>query len=39
VHAFPGRQGEWSRGNSLSVAGAGMLAIALLIVAYGVAIT
>jgi len=39
VHAFAGRQGEWSRGNSLSVAGAGMLAIALLIVAYGVAIT
>jgi hypothetical protein len=38
VHAFPGRPGEWSRGNALSVAGAALLAVALLIIAWGVAV-
>jgi len=37
VHAFFGREGTWSRGNTLTVAGAGLLAVAMLIVAYGVA--
>lgn len=39
VHAFAGRAGVWSRGNTLTVAGAGLLAIAVLIVAWGVATT
>lgn len=39
VHAFTAAEGQWSRGNAVSVAGAGLLAVALLIVAYGVAIT
>ena len=39
VHAFLGRPGEWSRGNTLSVGGAGLLAAALIIVAIGVATT
>lgn len=39
VHAFTGREGQWSRGNTLTVAGAGLLAVALLVLAYGVATT
>ena len=39
VHAFLGRPGEWSRGNTLTVAGAVPLAAALLILAWGVATT
>lgn len=39
VHAFTGREGQWSRGNTLTVAGAGLLAVALLVLAYGVAAT
>jgi hypothetical protein len=39
VHAFTAQEGQWSRGNVMSVTGAGLLAVALLIVAYGVAIT
>jgi len=39
VHAFTGRAGEWSRGNTLTVAGGGLLAIALLVLAWGVVIT
>ncbi len=39
LHAFTGTAGAWSRGNSLTVAGAGLLAVALLIVAWGVATT
>ena len=36
VHAFFGRAGQWSRGNTLSVTGASLLAAALIIVAVGV---
>jgi hypothetical protein len=39
VHAFRGRAGEWSAGNTMTVAGGALLAVALLIVAYGVATT
>lgn len=39
VHAFTAQDGQWSRGNALSVGGAVLLAVALLIVAYGVAVT
>jgi hypothetical protein len=39
VHAFLGQPGAWSRGNTLTVAGAGLLAVALLILAWGVATT
>ena len=38
VHAFLGRPGAWSRGNTLSVAGAALLGVALLIIAWGVAV-
>ena len=39
VHAFYGREGAWSRGNTLSVAGGVLLAIAMLMLAWGVIIT
>jgi hypothetical protein len=39
VHAFYGREGVWSRGNTLSVAGGVLLAIAMLMLAWGVIIT
>jgi len=39
VHAFTGRPGEWSRGNTLSVTGAVLLAVALLTLAYGVIVS
>lgn len=39
VHMAKGAPGRWSVGNSLSVAGAGALALALLWIAYGVIIT
>lgn len=39
LHAFTGQAGTWSRGNTLTVAGAGLLATALIILAIGVAIT
>jgi hypothetical protein len=39
VHAFTGRAGVWSRGNTLTVAGAGLLAISLIILAVGIIIT
>ncbi len=39
VHAFTGTAGVWSRGNTLTVAGAVLLAVALLVVAWGVATT
>jgi hypothetical protein len=39
VHAFTGRPGVWSRGNTLSVGGAGLLALGLLVLAWGVIIT
>ena len=39
VHAFTGTSGVWSRGNTLTVIGAVLLAVALLIVAWGVATT
>jgi hypothetical protein len=38
VHAFMGTQGQWSKGNTLTVSGAGLLAVALLILAVGVAV-
>jgi hypothetical protein len=37
VHAFTAAEGQWSRGNSLTVAGAGLLAVAMLTIAVGVA--
>jgi len=37
LHMAFGRQGQWSRGNTLTTAGAVLLAVALLTVAYGVA--
>jgi hypothetical protein len=39
VHAFRGRSGEWSAGNTLTVGGGAVLAAGLLILAYGVATT
>jgi hypothetical protein len=39
VHMVKGAPGRWSPGNTLSVAGAALLAIALLALAYGVIIT
>jgi hypothetical protein len=39
VHAFTGRAGVWSRGNTLTVAGAVLLAISLIILAVGIIIT
>jgi hypothetical protein len=39
VHAFTGRDGEWSAGNTLTVAGGGLLAIALIVLAIAVATT
>jgi hypothetical protein len=39
VHAFFGREGKWSAGNTLTVGGGVLLAAALLILAYGVATT
>ncbi|HLT09353.1 MAG TPA: hypothetical protein VK028_00930 [Micromonosporaceae bacterium] len=39
LHAFTGREGAWSTGNTVTVAGAVLLAIAMLVLAYGVATT
>ncbi len=39
VHAFMGEAGRWSRGNTMTVVGGGLLAVAMLILAWGVAIT
>jgi hypothetical protein len=39
VHAFMGQEGQWSRGNTLTVSGAALLAVALLLLAWGVATT
>ena len=39
LHAFTGSAGVWSRGNTLTVTGGGLLAVALLIIAWGVATT
>lgn len=38
VHAFLGRAGEWSTGNTVTVGGGVLLAAALLILAYAVAV-
>jgi hypothetical protein len=39
LHAFTGQAGVWSRGNTLTVAGAGLLAVSMIILAVGVIIT
>jgi hypothetical protein len=39
VHAFLGRPGTWSRGNTLTVSGGVLLAAALVILAVGVIVT
>lgn len=39
VHLAVGREGAWSRGNTLTVVGASLLTVAILIIAYGVATT
>jgi hypothetical protein len=39
LHAFSGQPGQWSNGNTLTVSGAGLLAVALIILAIGVATT
>ena len=39
VHLAIGRAGRWSRGNTLTTAGAAALAVGLLLTAYGVIIT
>jgi hypothetical protein len=39
VHAFFGREGQWSNGNTMTVTGGVLLAAALIILAIGVATT
>ena len=39
LNAFTGQAGVWSRGNTLTVAGAGLLAVSMIILAVGVIIT
>ncbi len=39
LHAFTGQAGVWSRGNTLTVAGAVLLAVSMIILAVGVIIT
>ena len=39
LHAFTGQAGVWSRGNTLTVAGGGLLAVSMIILAVGVIIT